>query len=84
VQCLCDHLTFFGSINIKPNPIGPPSFEKLKKGYTCLIAVCVIFALYFMALIWARRKDRADAIKVYEDIIEGFLQFCFLGFQAFS
>ena len=63
-QCLCNHATFFGSLNVRPNPIDPPTFAALKKGYAMLIFVSVIFLLYFIALIWARRKDRADVIKV--------------------
>jgi len=49
---------------VKPNPIGPPSFTKFKKGYAMLVFVGVIFSLYFLGLIWARRKDRADIVKV--------------------
>ena len=49
---------------MRPNPIDPPTFAALKKGYAMLIFVSVIFLLYFIALIWARRKDRADVIKV--------------------
>lgn len=63
-QCLCNHATFFGSLNVKPNPIGPPTFTKFKEGYAMLVFVGVIFSLYFVGLIWARRKDRADVIKV--------------------
>ena len=51
---------------MKPNPIDPPTFAKLKEGYAMLIFVCVIFLLYFIALLWARRADRADIIKVAE------------------
>ena len=29
-----------------------------------LVFVGVIFSLYFLGLIWARRKDRADIVKV--------------------
>ena len=63
-HCLCNHATFFGSLNVEPNPISTPTFEKLKEGYVMLIFVSVIFLLYFIGLIWARRKDRADVVKV--------------------
>lgn len=63
-QCKCNHATFFGSLNVKPNRIGRPTFTKLKEGYAMLVFVGVIFSLYFVALIWARRKDRADVVKV--------------------
>ena len=58
-QCKCNHATFFGSLNVKPNPIGPPSFTKFKEGFAMLVFVGVIFSLYLVGLIWARRKDRA-------------------------
>lgn len=63
-QCRCNHATFFGALNVKPNPIGPPSFANLKEGYAMLVFVGIIFSFYFVGLIWARRKDRADVIKV--------------------
>lgn len=63
-QCLCNHATFFGSLNVKPNPISLPTLTALKKGYAMLIFVSVIFMFYFLGLIWVRRKDRADIVKV--------------------
>lgn len=63
-QCLCNHATFFGSLNVRPNPIDPPTIAALKEGYAMLLFVSVIFLLYFIGLIWARRKDKADVIKV--------------------
>ncbi|KAL9957104.1 hypothetical protein ACROYT_G038703 [Oculina patagonica] len=63
-QCQCNHATFYGSLNVKPNPIGPPTLAKLQEGYAMLVFVAVIFSVYCLGLIWARRKDRADVIKV--------------------
>lgn len=71
-NCLCNHATFFGSLNVKPNPIGPLSYAKLKDGYAMLVFVSIIFALYFLALIWARRKDRADVVRVSVNFFEYF------------
>jgi polycystin 1L2 len=64
VHCLCNHLTFFGSVVVKPNPIGKPTLKKFIQGYATFVAVSVIFIVYFIALVWARRKDKADLIKV--------------------
>ena len=49
---------------MKPNRIGPPSFAKLKDGYAMLVFVSIILSLYIVGLVWARRKDRADVVKV--------------------
>ena len=37
-----------------------------------LLFVSIIFALYFLALIWARRKDRADVVRVSVNFFEYF------------
>ncbi|XP_048575324.1 polycystic kidney disease protein 1-like 2 [Nematostella vectensis] len=63
-HCLCNHLTFFGSFVVAPNPIGPLTAEDFKKGYALFIFVSGIFCVYFLGLIWARKKDRADLVKV--------------------
>ena len=63
-HCLCNHLTFFSSVVVKPNPIGPLTLKDLEEGYALFVAVGVVFLLYFVGLVWARRKDRVDLIKV--------------------
>ena len=69
-RCLCDHLTSFGAgLFVPPNTI---SFDtvfddlggKLLDNNAVFITICVIFLLYFLVLVWARRKDKQDRIKV--------------------
>ena len=69
-RCLCDHLTSFGAgFFVPPNTI---SFDtvfddlggKLLDNNAVLITICVIFLLYLLVLVWARRKDKQDRIKV--------------------
>ena len=57
-------MTSFGGFFVPPNPIAKPTLESFKHGWFLLAAVCVVFSLYFIVLIWARRADRADLIKV--------------------
>ena len=63
-HCLCDHLTFFSAMVVKPNPIGPLTVAAFVSGYALFVAVAVVFFLYFLGLIWVRKKDRADTVKV--------------------
>lgn len=71
LQCLCTHLSAFGgNIFVAPNPI---DFDKVfteftrlgeTKNFVVLTTVCVIFGVYFVGLVFARRADKKDAKKV--------------------
>jgi hypothetical protein len=68
-ECLCTHLTTFGSdFYVPPNTIDFKTvftkFKKLHENAAVFITVIVIFGIYILAAIWARRKDRYDLIKV--------------------
>ena len=71
IHCLCDHLTAFGGqLFVAPNPI---DFDKVftelanlpeTGNVAVIIAVGCAFALYLLLLLWARRADKRDAMKV--------------------
>ena len=71
LMCLCNHLTFFGGSLIQsPNPI---DFDKVVTELTridesgnisVLVTVAILFLLYIVAVIFSRRADRRDGIKV--------------------
>lgn len=71
LHCLCTHLTAFGgSIFVAPNPI---DFDKVfteftrfgeTGNYVVLSTVCLIFGIYFIGLVFARRADKKDLTKV--------------------
>jgi len=68
-ECLCRHLTTFGSdFYVPPNTINFKTvftkFKKLHENVAVFTTVIVIFGLYIIAAIWARRKDKQDLIKV--------------------
>ncbi|CAF3623851.1 unnamed protein product [Rotaria sp. Silwood1] len=68
-ECLCTHLTTFGSdFFVPPNKIDFTTvftkFKKLHENAAVFSTVIVIFSLYILAGIWARRKDKLDLIKV--------------------
>ncbi|XP_077991802.1 polycystin-1-like protein 2 [Glandiceps talaboti] len=63
--CRCNHLTAFGSdFVLPPNTIDFSTvFEKftsLHENLVVFITVGLIFVIYVLILIWARRKDRRD------------------------
>ncbi|CAF4106865.1 unnamed protein product, partial [Rotaria sp. Silwood1] len=67
-ECLCTHLTTFGSdFFVPPNKIDFTTvftkFKKLHENAAVFSTVIVIFSLYILAGIWARRKDKLDLIK---------------------
>ena len=70
LQCFCTHLTAFGgSIFVAPNPIDfNKVWERLKDpdpaSFVVLITVCIIFGIYFIGLVFARRADKKDMKKV--------------------
>ncbi|XP_070581220.1 polycystin family receptor for egg jelly-like isoform X2 [Ptychodera flava] len=65
-QCLCSHLTNFASAwIIPPNEIDfDYVFANMDfyKNPTIYIVTIVVFVLYFIGLIWARRKDKKDLL----------------------
>jgi len=68
-ECLCRHLTTFGSdFYVPPNTIDFKTvftkFKKLHENAAVFSTVIAIFGLYILAAIWARRKDKRDLIKV--------------------
>lgn len=69
LQCLCNHLTFFGgSLLIEPNPIDfDVVFENLKTlhdNVAVLATIIIFFLVYLVIAIFARRADRRDMKKV--------------------
>ncbi|XP_070540433.1 polycystin-1-like protein 2 [Ptychodera flava] len=66
--CLCDHLTSFGAAFyvVPPNPIDFDTvfakFADLDSNPSVFSTVIVIFALYLLIAIWARRKDRREKV----------------------
>ena len=71
--CLCNHLTWFGGgLLVAPNTFNVErELLKLKNihEYPALLAtVCTIVALYVLVLIWARKRDKRDAQKVFEGV----------------
>ncbi|CAF4402568.1 unnamed protein product [Rotaria socialis] len=67
-ECLCTHLTTFGSdFFIPPNKIDFTTvfkkFKTLHENAAVFSTVIGIFSLYILAAIWARRKDKLDLIK---------------------
>lgn len=68
-QCLCNHLTFFGnSFFVTPNLVDPSRTAELFATFADNpVVVCFIAALflaYLLVLVWARRKDIRDTVKV--------------------
>ncbi|CAF3946958.1 unnamed protein product [Adineta steineri] len=67
-ECLCTHLTTFGSdFYVPPNTIDFSTvfskFKTLHENAAVFSTVLIIFGLYIIAAVWARRKDRQDLIK---------------------
>ena len=66
-HCKCNHLTSFASdFVVAPNPI---DFDKvfsadLSKNFVVLLVVCLLFGLYFVLVVIARRYDKMDLEKV--------------------
>ncbi|XP_030620641.1 polycystic kidney disease protein 1-like 2 isoform X2 [Chanos chanos] len=68
-QCLCNHLTFFGSsFFVMPNLVDVSRTAELFATFVNNpVVVCfvgAIFLVYVVVVIWARRKDIQDASKV--------------------
>ncbi|KAK5873983.1 hypothetical protein PBY51_018974 [Eleginops maclovinus] len=74
-QCLCNHLTFFGSsFFVMPNLVDVSRTAELFATFTNNpVVVCfvgAIFAAYFLVVVWARRKDIQDSAKVKITVLE--------------
>ena len=71
IHCSCDHLSAFGGqLFVAPNPI---DFDKVFTEFTRLpesgnvavtVAVGCVFGLYLLLLLWARKFDKLDRLKV--------------------
>ncbi|XP_053175168.1 polycystic kidney disease protein 1-like 2 [Scomber japonicus] len=74
-QCLCNHLTFFGSsFFVMPNLVDVSRTAELFATFTDNpVVVCfvgAIFAAYIMVVVWACRKDILDSAKVKITVLE--------------
>ncbi|NWX98428.1 PK1L2 protein, partial [Nothoprocta ornata] len=74
-QCLCNHLTFFGSsFFVIPNAIDVSKTVELFGTFVdnpvVVTTVGCIFLVYVLVLIWARRKDIQDDAKVKVTVLE--------------
>ena len=75
-RCRCTHLTAFGSMmDVAPNPI---DFSAVMDGFssmfetgnvTVFFFVLVIFLIYVLVLVWARRADKKDLQQVTHFLI---------------
>lgn len=71
LHCLCTHLSAFGGdFFVAPNPI---DFDKVwaefgnlaeSGNFVVLATVCSLFGLYFVGLVFARKSDKKDELKV--------------------
>uniref|UniRef100_A0AAY5KHI1 Polycystic kidney disease 1 like 2a n=1 Tax=Esox lucius TaxID=8010 RepID=A0AAY5KHI1_ESOLU len=74
-QCLCNHLTFFGSsFFVMPNLVdvsrSAQLFSTFAKNPVVVCFVGAIFIAYLLVVMWARRKDIHDTIKVKVTVLE--------------
>ncbi|XP_061449764.1 polycystin-1-like protein 2 [Rhineura floridana] len=74
-QCLCNHLTFFGSsFFVMPNTVDVSRTVELFATFVdnpvVVTTVGCIFLIYLLVLIWARRKDIQDDAKVKITVLE--------------
>ncbi|XP_039867914.1 polycystic kidney disease protein 1-like 2 [Simochromis diagramma] len=74
-QCLCNHLTFFGSsFFVIPNLVDVSRTAELFATFTNNpVVVCfvgAIFCAYLLVVVWARRKDMQDSVKVKITVLE--------------
>uniref|UniRef100_A0A8D2N4W7 Polycystic kidney disease protein 1-like 2 n=1 Tax=Zonotrichia albicollis TaxID=44394 RepID=A0A8D2N4W7_ZONAL len=74
-QCLCNHLTFFGSsFFVIPNAIDVSRTAQLFGTFVdnpvVVTTVGCIFLIYVLVVIWARRKDIQDDAKVKVTVLE--------------
>ncbi|XP_032386246.1 polycystic kidney disease protein 1-like 2 [Etheostoma spectabile] len=74
-QCLCNHLTSFGSsFFVTPNIVDPSRTAELFGTFAeNPVVVCFVgslFLAYLLVLVWARRKDIQDTAKVKVTVLE--------------
>ncbi|XP_072517247.1 polycystin-1-like protein 2 [Salminus brasiliensis] len=74
-QCLCTHLTFFGSsFFVMPNKVDVTRtaelFATFDKNPVVVCFVGAVFLVYFLTVVWARRKDLQDQVKVKVTVLE--------------
>ncbi|KAM9860546.1 polycystin-1-like protein 2 [Aulostomus maculatus] len=74
-QCLCNHLTFFGSsFFVMPNLVDVSRTAELFATFTNNpVVVCfvgAIFVAYLLVVVWARRKDILDTAKVKITVLD--------------
>ncbi|XP_063044343.1 polycystin-1-like protein 2 [Engraulis encrasicolus] len=74
-QCLCNHLTFFGSsFFVMPNVVDVTQTAQLFATFSdnpvVVSFIISIILLYFIVVIWARRKDIKDVAKVKVTVLE--------------
>ncbi|KAM4593570.1 polycystin-1-like protein 3 [Odontesthes bonariensis] len=67
-QCLCNHLTLFGSsFFVMPNHVDisrtAELFATVSENYVVLALLCAFFGLYLMTLLWACYADRKARFK---------------------
>nr|XP_033488033.1 polycystic kidney disease protein 1-like 2 [Epinephelus lanceolatus] len=67
-QCLCNHLTLFGSsFFVMPNYVDlsrtAELFSTLSENYVVLALLCAFFGLYLVTLLWACYADRRSCSK---------------------
>lgn len=68
-QCLCNHLTLFGSsFFVMPNYVDISRtgelFATVSQNYVVLALLCAFFGLYLITLMWACYADRRSRSKV--------------------
>lgn len=78
-QCLCNHLTFFGSsFFVMPNLVDVSRTAELFATFTNNpVVVCFVgalFVVYLLVAVWARRKDIQDSAKV--NIVQNLAPHC--------
>ncbi|KAM7407743.1 hypothetical protein PAMA_003475 [Pampus argenteus] len=74
-QCLCNHLTFFGSsFFVTPNLVDPSRsadlFGTFAENPVVVCFVGALFVAYLVVVVWARRKDMKDTAKVKVSVLE--------------
>ncbi|XP_026072633.1 polycystic kidney disease protein 1-like 2 [Carassius auratus] len=85
-QCLCTHLTFFGSsFFVMPNMVDASKaaelFSNFAENPVVVCFIVAIFIAYILIAAWARRKDLQDTTKVKITMLEDndpFAEYCYL------